>query len=431
MTTRNLAATGLVVLLFFVSAGLQAVASDGTLVVRVEPGPIASLAGRAEVEQAVRIADGSIPAMRDASRLELDVLGQSMYIERDRVDERATGWTWQGPVDGGRGWAQFVREQGRLAGYVQPGGGRPDLSITPLPDGGSAFVIIDRARLPAEAAPVAPEPGHVEGTDNGSAGISFDRHAERATSIGVVQIDVLAAYTAAAAAQHGGAAGLAALAQANVDWTNQAFTNGGIALEFNLVAVKPLLLEEPDNGGWSALLDEFTNDSQARSLRDEYGADLMALYAYQSTPSICGIGYVMRHPHPNFSESAYSITLTQCSPRTFAHESGHNMGLEHDPDNGPDPSVASYPYAFGYGVVFREKDRAARTIMAYSSVCKGRPCTQFWGFSSPRNEQWGKPMGTKKLHYNVLVLMKTMGIVAAFRAGPALLFEDRFEQAAR
>lgn len=431
MNTRILAAAGLGALLLAVSAGLQAGSSGGTLVIEVEPGLVVSVAGRAEVEQAARIVDASIPAIRNASRLELTVFGQSMHMERERIDERATGWTWQGPVGGGCGWAQFVLESGRLAGYVQPCARRPDLSITPLRDGGSAFVIIDPARLPAEAAPVVPELAPGDRTDSDSAGKSLGSHVKPAAGSAVVQIDVLAAYTAAAAAQHGGAAGLAALARANVEWINQAFANGGLALEFKLVAVKPLLLEEPDNGGWSALLNQFKDDPQAKSLRDQYGADLMALYAYQQTPSICGIGYVMRYPGPNFSELGYSITLTQCSPSTFAHETGHNMGLEHDPDNGPDPANASYPYAFGYGFVAKEENRAVRTIMAYRSVCEGRPCTRFWGFSSPRSEQWGQPMGTEKRNYNVMALSNTKAIVAAFRERPPWLFDDRFEEAAR
>ncbi len=431
MNMRILAAAGLVALLLAVSAGLQAGSSGRTLVVEVELGPVVSVAGRAEVEQAARIVDASIPAIRVASRLELTVFGQSMHMERERVDERATGWTWQGPVDGGCGWAQFVLEHGRLAGYVQPCAGRPDLSITPLRDGGSAFVIIDPERLPPEAAPLMPELASGERTGSDSEGKPLGSHVVPTARTDEVQIDVLAAYTPAAAAQHGGAAGLAALARANVEWANQAFVNGGLALEFNLVAVKPLLLHEPDNGGWGALLDQFRNDPQARSLRDQYGADLMALYAYQQAPSICGIAYVMQHPGPNFAEWAYGITLSQCSPSTFAHESGHNMGLQHDPDNGPDPSVASYPYAFGYGFVQKNENRAARSIMAYRSVCEGLPCTRFWGFSSPRSEQWGEPMGTENRNYNVMALSNTKAIVAAFRERPPWLFDDRFEEAVR
>lgn len=52
--------------------------------------------------------------------------------------------------------------------------------------------------------------------------------------------------------------------------------------------------------------------------------------------------------------------------RTFAHEVGHQFGLEHDPPNGVPPNQASFPWSYGHTVSTAAVQ--ARTIMAYQTA---------------------------------------------------------------
>lgn len=92
-----------------------------------------------------------------------------------------------------------------------------------------------------------------------------------------------------------------------------------------------------------------------------------------------------------------------CDTATFAHELGHNMGLNHDRyvacETGPCLNF-SYPYAYGY-VNQRAFDAGApesagwSTIMAYEDQCEdaGLNCQPILRFSNPRQSWNGVPLG--------------------------------------
>ncbi len=107
-------------------------------------------------------------------------------------------------------------------------------------------------------------------------------------------------------------------------------------------------------------------------------ADMVSLMV--EAGSACGLGYVMRsRPAPAFAGSAFQVTALGCAVGnlSFAHEHGHNMGMEHDPANGTSPASASFPYAFGHFV-----NGSYRTVMSYAGECSSG-CTRVPHFSNP------------------------------------------------
>ena len=73
--------------------------------------------------------------------------------------------------------------------------------------------------------------------------------------------------------------------------------------------------------------------------------------------------------------------------QSFAHELGHNMGLDHDAFVSPEPSGAFALYAHGYVSIAGN----FRTIMAYANACPS--CPRIDNFSSPLQTSGGTPTG--------------------------------------
>ena len=119
-------------------------------------------------------------------------------------------------------------------------------------------------------------------------------------------------------------------------------------------------------------------NAQVAAWRNQYGADLVSMLVQDGLGS-CGIGYVMRSVGACFATSGFQVTASGCAVGnlSYAHEHGHNMGMEHDPPNGTTPSNASYPWSFGHIV-----DGSYRTVMAYASACTAG-CTRRPFFFQP------------------------------------------------
>lgn len=411
MGKTRLACLAAVMLALPMSATAEEATASG--LATVELMDVATQVPRTGVRRAARIDPTAIPAIAQAERLRLEVFGRVLLADRDSLQAHEGGWTWQGAIEGG-GWAQFASYKGRLAGYLQADG-MPALEIMPLADGGSAFVQLDAPDLPDPGQPLRPattspdEPG-VASADEAHAGTTW--------------VDALIAYTPAAEARVGGHAAVVARAYADVAWTNRAFANNGIDLRFRLVAVKRLGLTEPAGDDWEPFLRSFQQNATARTWRNQYGADLMGIYVHREQAPVCGLGYVMANVGAGFADWPYQLTWIDCTASTYAHESGHNMGLEHDPANGPAPTEASYPWSFGHGV--SNGDQSFRTIMAYRSVCGGNPCTLAWGYSTPERYLYNLPLGIAGQRDNTRSIRSTMGVVSGFRPSQ-MLFQGGFE----
>lgn len=393
-------------------------AADGVHVIETRPEAAALRRVGPGAVKAVRLVLDEGFDLRRAATVQIDAFGRPLRIQRDRFTPRDGGWTWQGPVNEDEGWAQFVYQEGRLAGSIDLAPSADAIEIVPLPEGGSALVERDSRALPPEAQPIVPT---LELADD--VAFEFD---DKAVLAGITYIDAVVGYTGAVATAAGSHAAVSAQAHADVEWLNQAFRTNGMSMQFRLLAVKRLttLAENPDSG---VMLAAFRDSTEAQGWRNRLGADVMALYMADPT-NVCGRGYLMRNPSPAFAPNAYQITSYGCRT-SYAHEHGHNMGMEHNPEDsdvGATPELASRPYSFGHGV--SDGEHSFRTVMSYTTVCgAGNPCPRVQAFSTPTRTVYGHPIGISGQRHNARTANDhTKQIVAAFRPSQ-VIFQNGFQ----
>ena len=135
-----------------------------------------------------------------------------------------------------------------------------------------------------------------------------------------------------------------------VENANAAYVASQVDIQLRLVGLE---FYSPSVSSISDQLTEIRRSSEVNTLRNQFGADFVALIAARDG-NICGIG--------NFAVSAtaaFNVTGVQCGYLTLIHELGHNMGLAHSRRQG-DTRGVRYDYGLGYGV-----DREFATVMAY------------------------------------------------------------------
>lgn len=270
--------------------------------------------------------------------------------------------------------------------------------------------------------------GRPEHTDDFEAFVAQNRDAidrDRAADVpaeashrnGLVEVDVLVAYTARVAVA---SADPYAFAQFAIAQSNATYAVSGIDVRLTLATA--FESPTPETTLTSTDLTALQNMADGRfdevhGVRDVYGADLVVLLGSGYTEA-CGRGYLNPGATFGFSVVEYGCAA---SGYTFAHEVGHNFGATHD------PYVVTAPaYPYGQGSV----DLAGRwrTVMAYNDQCAdaGVSCTTvgYWSAPSviypdataPVNVG---PTGDAATRDNVRVLRERAATVSAFRARPA------------
>ena len=193
---------------------------------------------------------------------------------------------------------------------------------------------------------------------------------------------------------------LAAVANANV-----AYANSGVHAQLRLVYSGEVnYTETPSDISGDITALSTSGDGkidQAQSLRAQYGADVVTLIGngYAANGS-CGIGFIMSTVSTSFAPYAYTVVDQSCAAGylSYAHELGHNEGLQHDPANAG--SSPSYPYAYGY----QDPAGQFRTVLSYGGA------TRIPYFSSPLVNYNNMPTGTtsqdnaRALNNNVLTV---------------------------
>ena len=118
--------------------------------------------------------------------------------------------------------------------------------------------------------------------------------------------------------------------------------------------------------------------------RTSLGADLVALLRPTIAGGFCGWGDIP--PSGGNSNSAFSVSAVEAacnSNYTVAHELGHNLGGDHNPEDAG-PSCGSFAYSCGHYV-----NGKARTIMSYNRCPNS--CPARLQFSSPVVDLIGYP----------------------------------------
>ena len=231
-------------------------------------------------------------------------------------------------------------------------------------------------------------------------------------------IDLLLLYTAGMVNRYG--SGLQARLDQLVALGNQAYIDSQVNIVLRLVHTAQVGYS--DTTANNTALDALTNGTDPTlanvgALRDQYGADLVALlrpfnntvhiscgngwlngYNQQAVSLFAGYGYAVVSDGTDTGGSGYF-----CSDFSLTHELGHNMGSAHDRAHAS--YSGAYLYSYGYGVASR-----FGTIMSYINPEVGK-------FSSPNLTctSSGDACGTVNDN-NVRSLNNTRVDVANFRA---------------
>ena len=233
-----------------------------------------------------------------------------------------------------------------------------------------------------------------------------------AAATSTVEITLMSVYTPQARAAAGGTTQINGQIQAAVDQANSAFVNSSMVARFNLARTEEAAYN--DTGDMNADLNWVTGNAGVASLRNTYAADMVSLIV-ENGGAYCGIGWVQRNPGTGFAGYAFQVTDRGCLTNgTLAHEHGHNMGMEHNPENssvGTNPAAASYDFAFGHWV-----SGQFATVMTYNSICPVY-CPRVMNFSNPDVLYNGFPTGILNQRDNAQTGDLTAPIIAAFRSG--------------
>jgi hypothetical protein len=371
-------------------------------------GPAGTNTGRVEIVAIERVTvDGSAIAKNPLS-LGIPLLdGTIPRAKRIGFERRsAENITWRGRFDEpNAGRVTLTLRYGVVVGLIQHAG--RTYVIEPIIGGGQVLKEVNQD--------LYPECGGAE-IPGETAFHKQNLKLEIADDSGA-RIDVMVMYTPEARDAAGGVAAIEATAQAAVDIANTAFEDSNVITRFNLVHAA--VTSRHDTGDTSADLGWLRSDAGVASLRDAYGADLVSLLV-QDAGGVCGRGYVMRSPSASFADWAFQVTARTCAVGnlSWAHEHGHNMGMEHDPANGTTPASASYPWSFGHFV-----NSSYRTVMSYSNQCPNG-CARVPHFSNPSVFHAGVATGIADERDNHRTADLTAPIVANFRTQTCTIDTD-------
>lgn len=344
-------------------------------------------------------------ARAEAASLDLPLPdGRVVRAERQSVEQRGDAdWTWVGTVDGDAEQQVILTRVGEYASaYLSLDSGVHELTPTAA---GPLLMQLDTDRFPGCGGALVPP---ATGSADASTGLPVDptEPARNAADL----MDVLVVFSPGSVTQLGGQAQAQTFAQGAVDSSNQAFANSQVKARFRLAGVR--FTTRADSGNSSTDLSWLRGDAEVAGWRNETRADMVGLIGEFS--NACGQGYLMSNPPgAGFAPNAFQVTARSCAigNLSYAHEHGHNMGLQHNPENGSGPA---YPYAFGHWV-----NGNFRTVMSYSNPCTSG-CTRRPYFSNPAVSFNGAPTGVADQRDNARAISNTARIVAGFRQGDAI-----------
>ena len=234
-------------------------------------------------------------------------------------------------------------------------------------------------------------------------------------------IDILVLYTPLAASRQDIDV-LVAESMAQLNRASRMLPGDRFGVTFRLAGIEEVDYREGEN--LQVDLDRLTGLepgflTEVPALRDKYGADIVHMIVEgQGNDGNCGIGWMVEPEAPLTAEAGFSLSDHRCSAAnlSFAHEVGHNLGMNHDRYVVEDPD----PNAINFGFVSLDEGR--RTLMAYANECidKGVNCPRVVTYSTPDavlggDRRWGVSMDRPNPAYNREILCRYAPEVAKYR----------------
>jgi hypothetical protein len=250
--------------------------------------------------------------------------------------------------------------------------------------------------------PKSSSPEHLTKQHLGDLDESENPPAEDANS----RIDVLMLYSKEAISEAGGMAQAKTHAQGSIDSANASYANSNISTRLNLVGFETLKMSEFAEYG--TILSAARADFEIGAIRASVKADLVCIMvSSSSSSSLCGLANLT-----SSSSTAFSVVNFGCAigNLTFAHELGHNMGCQHNPENAVSPIFGAFPFSFGHYEV-----RRFRTIMGTASPndpCGN--CTRLPFFSNPNVKTGSLPTGIANKRDNAFTINQRAAVLANF-----------------
>lgn len=371
------------------------------------------------------------------SNIEIELLNNEVYkVTKTSLEKRAaTNYTWRGKIynANGDGFDVILTVIDDLMTGLIYTPKKSVYQIIPTNDGAHKIVLIDQSKFgECQGSVIPPESiDEANTTDNNAFTstptkiiteqpvISQDiksllEHPETKNIAqedttqedGANKIDVLVLYTSEALQEAGGINKAKVHAQGAIDATNTAYANSKISTRLNLAQVD--IFNIPESEQYSSILTTIRNNPSIATMRENAKADLVSLIVSSpSSSALCGIAFLTAP-----SSSAFSVVNFGCAigNLTFAHELGHNMGCQHNPENGSSPSVGGFPFSFGHF-----EANSFRTVLATASPndpCGNCPRVAF--FSNPNVSIQGAPTGVANQRDNARTINGRASIIANF-----------------
>lgn len=225
-------------------------------------------------------------------------------------------------------------------------------------------------------------------------------------------------YTSQARTGAGGTVAIENLIDLAVAEANTVYQNSQVHLRVRLVHRSEVQYAEAPNlstnlNRLQAPADGFLDE--VPPLRNTHRADIVCLITESADPGLAGLAFTMGELSIAFQSQAYCIVKRSELVGTyiFAHELGHVMGAQHDPQNAIDEfgkvKLGAFPYSFGHR--FEMGGTIYRTVMA---LAPGIPIPFF---SNPNVSFMGLPTGMPGITNganNALTLNNSAPVVASF-----------------
>lgn len=235
----------------------------------------------------------------------------------------------------------------------------------------------------------------------------------------VTNIDVMVVYTPAAQTYTGGSAGMANTIAQAMEKAQLVLDNSQTQTTMTLVYSG--LVDYVESGSSNTDLNRLTSATdgyidQVHTLRNEYGADLVAMFTH--VEDVGGIAWQLYSTSgsPNY---AFSITRIQQASWTYTtiHELGHNLGCHHHKQQNTQPGPGLYSYSAGWRWIGQDS-KPYCSVMTYEEgtyFADGVKHTRVAYFSNPELSYQGMPTGDAVDGDNARTVRQIRDVIAAYR----------------